>query len=244
MTRSWTHRLVAALGLAIGLALTAGPGTTAPVDTVSNDAAAKLMTAEIDYLKKTLDKTPPKNAAGTIKASAMMLALVSDGPLQESALKIAESMAGKSPDFAGAKAIAAKLAPGPVKLGDAAKLAKAAKLDCSEAMSPFRGGTGGMSLEKEIKGTMKKVTDVPAAELLAIRTTALGEYTKVTPNDKATANPTKAKNWEKYNDSMFKATKDAMVEAAKGAKADKDLIRKKMLSIDAQCVACHQEFRD
>lgn len=238
MRTPWIRLSTGAAGF-LAMAWLAAAGITAAAD--ADASTAKAIEADIAFLKKGLEKTPEKRAVPTLKAAAMNLALVGSGDLREQALKVAEAITKK--DYTAAKTAADKLPAAAGTKGDAAKLAAAANYDLAEVMSAYRADkVGGMNIEKDIKTNGKK--DAKVAELAAVRSLLIAEYTLALPTDKAAANDAGKKKWEAFTRDQIKAAAEVAAEAAKGDAADKAALTKKLAALDASCVACHNDFRD
>lgn len=149
-----------------------------------------------------------------------------------------------------ATALADKLAvkPGTAPL-KATPLHTMHKFDLEELMGPFRRGEkyGGLNIEKDIRDAIKKdgpaKIEPAAAELLAVRTAVIGEFTVHLPTDKASAGPAKAE-WDKWTKDMIDLSQKLQAEAAKGKGADEKVMRKLLDGIDGKCKECHNKFRD
>ena len=207
----------------------------------------KVLDADIAALNTLLGGgKPEKGAMPTIKPLAILIASnakhAGNEGIAAAAVKVAEAAAKK--DWAGAATIAKTLASA---TGGSAPsgLHKLAKLDLADVMTPFRlSSKGGLNLEKDIRDAKKAGTIAPeAAELIAIRTAGIAEFTLLFPNDKAAAGANATK-WKKYSDDMLNACKQIVTESGKGKKADGKALGKLMGALDASCVACHNDFRD
>ena len=236
MRTPWTRRLAGVAGLVAMTWLVAASGVTA----ADKDAIDPALAADIAFLKAGLEKDltgKEKRAVPTLKAAAMNLALAGSADLRDQALKVAAAIGKK--DYAGAKALAAKLTPAAGSHGDPAKLIEAGKYDLAEVMSTYRAEkVGGMNLEKDIKSKGK--VDAKQAAVIAARTMLLAEYTAALPVEKAAANDAGKKKWEGLSKEQLKAAKELADDAAKGGKD----LAKKLTALDATCVACHNQFRD
>jgi hypothetical protein len=122
------------------------------------------------------------------------------------------------------------------------KLAEMHKFDLAELMSQFRAGkVGGRNIEADLKDQAKKVTDAKLAAELGARVAGIAQYTIDLPAEKAVG--AKKKAWDDLSKEMKKLGEDVATEAAKGAKADSAGLAKKIAAINANCTACHNEFR-
>ncbi len=247
-----------AAGLAVLLAavLLVVPATdAAPVDAkpIPEAVAAKVMAADIAFLKKGLSGTPEKRAVPTLKAVAMLVAQNAQAGMKgdqaehmagvrDQALKVAAAIAKK--DYTAAKEVAAGLADAKGGDGKPLDLATLHKFDLAEVMSTFRATkVGGMNLQKDIETMAKKVTDVDAAGIVGGRVAAIAAYSKVLPPAEV-AGDAKKKQWAEWNDEMATLGQFLAAEAAKGAKADKAVLQKKSSALEMNCKACHEVFRN
>ena len=246
MRTPWIRRLSGVAGLLAAVAITAKPALTAAPEPIPDTSAAKLIEADVAFLKKGLDKDlkgAEKRSVPGLRAAALNIALYGKDDTRAAALKVADALAKK--DFAGAKALGEKLPTAAGTPGDADALIKASKLTLGEVMAPFKADKfGGMNLEADTRKQLKKATDVKQIELIAARTTALGEFMLLLPSEKAAANDANKKKWDSYSKGMLKASRETLAEAAKGDKADKAKLEKGLRTIDATCTACHNEYRD
>lgn len=246
MRTQWIRRLTGVAGLLAAVAITAKPALTAAPDPLPDTSAGKMIEADVAFLKKGLEKDlkgAEKRSVPGLRAAAMNIALYGKDDTRAAALKVAEALGKK--DFAGAKTLGEKLPTAAGTPGDIDGLIKASKLNIGEVMAPFKAEKfGGMNLELDIRKQLKKATDVKAIELIAARTTALGEYTLLLPSEKAASNDANKKKWDSFSKGMLKASKETLVEAAKGDKADKAKLEKGLRTIDSTCNACHEAFRD
>lgn len=230
--------------LAAGLCLLASAVAAPPA--LPQDSYKKAIEAEVAAIQKNLNGgMPDKRAANTIRGQAMMIAVYAEATqnadLAAQAVKVAEAMAKK--DFAGADK-EAKLLSAPPKGGMVkGPLHQQAKFELDTSMSAFRlGKVGGLNIEADIRAGAKGGTvDPKAAELLGVRTAAIGSYAVHYPNEKAAANAGNKSKWEKLSNEMIALSKE-ITEAAKGGDAKKltPLFKK----LDANCTNCHNDFRD
>jgi hypothetical protein len=235
---------VGGTALAAGLCLLAS-ATAAPPD-LPKDSYKKAIDAEIAAIQKTLNGgMPDKRAANTIRAQAMMIAVYGEATkntdLTAQAVKVAEAAAKK--DWMGADK-EAKLLASPPKGGTVkGPLEAQAKFDLDTAMSPFRlGKVGGLNVEADIRSAAKgSPINAKDAELLAVRSAAIGSYAIHYPNEKAN-NPTTKAKWEKLSKEMMNISKDIAEEAGKGG--DQKKLAGLFKKLDANCTNCHNDFRD
>ncbi len=230
--------------LAAAMATVAAVGSAR--DPLSADALKPAIDADTAFLTKTLEAgSVPKNAVKTVKTAAMLLALAGqqsgNGALQEAALAVATSVAGK--DMAAAKTAAGKLAG--AKGGEPKKidLHTQAGFDLDTLMSAYRPTkTGGLNLEKDMKDQGKKVTDVPLAAAVGAQNALIAAYALKFPAAGATG--PKLAQWEKLCKEAGELGTAIATEGAKGAKADKDVLQKKLKALELNCSNCHSAFRD
>ena len=249
MTLKWIRRTAAFAALLAFCGLASRPMEAK--DALPEGGATQLIESDIAFLKKGLAKTPEKRAVPTLKAAAMMIALNAQNNLdgkdadkmaayRAQALLVAAAMA--KGDIAGAKTAADGFDS--AKGGDkkAMKLAEMHKFSLDELMSQFRAGkVGGRNLEADLKDQAKKVTDPKLAAELGARVATIAQYTIDLPAEKAVG--AKKKAWDDLSKEMKKLGEDAAAEASKGAKADTAMLAKKLQAINANCTACHNEFR-
>ena len=231
--------------LAAGLCLLAASAPAAPPD-LPKDSYKRAIEADIASIQKLLNGgMPEKRAANTIKAEAMMLALYGEATgnaaLTSQALRVAEAMAKK--DWKGADALAKGLSSPKAGPGPKGPLHEQAKFDLDAAMSPFRlGKVGGLNIEADIRsGAKGNPVKGPEAELLAVRTAAIGAYAAHYPNEKAATGANKAK-WDKLTKEMIDISKQIAEEAKGGANQAK--LTGLFKRLDATCTNCHNDFRD
>jgi hypothetical protein len=231
--------------LAAGLWLLAS-ATAAPPD-LPKDSYKKAIDAEVAAIQKTLNGgAPDKRAANTIRAQAMLIAVYGEatgnGDLTAQAVKVAEAAAKK--DWMAADKEAKALASPPKGGKVTGPLHQQAKFDLDSSMSPFRlGKVGGLNIEADIRaGAKGGPIDPKAAELLAVRSAAIGSYALHYPNEKATANAGNKSKWEKLSNEMMSISKDIATEAGKGG--DQKKMAGLFKRLDANCTNCHNEFRD
>lgn len=258
MRTQWIRRLAGGAGVLAGLwlALSAPPSPAkAPLPP---EVTGSMLESDIAFVIKSLDvpggKGPEKATVPTIKAAAMIIARYAQNnmagkdadamaALRAQALKVADAIAKK--DFKAALAEANKLkAPPPSADKKPLKLHEMAKFDLAELMSAYRKGPKGLNIETDIRAQAKSVTDVKVAGQLAANTAILGEYTLLMPSEKAAANPANKKKWDGYTNDMIKLANAVADESAKGAKADKAMLKSNISKLDGSCTACHNEFRE
>lgn len=250
VTRQWILRSAAIAALFALLSFT-GSRPMAAKDALPEGGAGLLIESDIAFLKKGLSKDPEKRAVPTLKAAAMMIALNAQnnldgkdsdkmGAVRAQALIVAAAITKK--DFAGAKTAVEGFDT--AKGGDkkAMKLAEMHKFSLDELMSQFRAGkVGGRNIEADLKDQGKKLSDVKLAGELGGRVAGIAQYTIDLPAEKAVG--AKKKVWDDLSKEMKKLGEEAALEATKGAKADTAMLAKKLQAINANCTACHNEFR-
>lgn len=250
MRTRWICRLAGAAGLVAAVTLAAPLPATRAKDPLPPVVAGKMIESDIAYLKKGLAKKPDKPVVNTLHGLAMLIALHAQnsatGPdaaksagLRDQALKVAEALA-KS-DFAAAKAAADGLSGPPPGDPKPVKLHEKAGVDVNVIMGPMRNAPRGLNIEKDLKAQSKKVTDVKLVGEVAARSSLIAEYTALLPSTEA-AGP-KKKIWDDSTEDMRKLSKEIVAEAAKGEKADKIGLQKKLAALDAACTACHNTFK-
>ena len=260
MRNQWIRRLAGGTGLLAAACLAvAGTGSAAEGD-LPEGLADKVIAAQVAYLQKELAvPKPEKQVVPSIKATAMLLALAAQNnaagkdaakmaALRDQALKVAELVSRK--DYAGAKKAAAALSGPPAGSGGKGpvELHKQHGFELHELMSVFRQyetrtrKLGGWDLEKDVKDIARKKKDADPARAAEIGAWAvlIGQYTLHLPNEEGQA---KKKDWDRYTNEMIQIGRDLAESAAKG-KADKAALQKKVFALDANCNACHGEFRD
>ncbi len=216
-------------------------------------ATASLAESDVAFLKKGLSKKPKPGEIGTLKATAMMLALYGQNGMtgpdgakaagqRDQALVIAAAI--EKNDFAAAKAALEGLAT--AMDGDPKKSVKLEGqhgFELAELMAQFSlGRSGGRHIEADLKTQAAKVTDVKLATELGGRVATIGQYAAVMlPPD---AVGPKKKQWNDLTADMIKLGADAAAEGAKGEKADKAALAKKLGAINLNCKACHDVFKN
>ena len=251
MLRKWTSTLAVSTLLLGVIILLAVPKVNAKDEpAVSTTAVTE---SDIAFLKKGLSKKPKDSELNTLKATAMMLALYSQNSMngpdgakaagqRDQALLIAAAL--KKKDFPAAKAALEGLTT--AKEGDSKAILKLEEqhgFDLNELMSQFAlGRSGGRHIEADLKAQATKVTDLKLAADLAARVVTIGQYTAVMlPADAVGA---KKKKWDDLSVEMINLGTEAATEAAKGAKADKAVLAKKLAAINLNCKSCHDVFRN
>ena len=245
----WIRRLAGVAGVVAVVGLTTAAETALPKKT-----ADALVTEDIDFLQKGLAKEPQRKEVPGLKATAMMIAAHAQsqmtGPdaakmagLRDQALKVAAALGEK--EYGQAKEAAQGLtSPPPSKATEPVELAKMHDFDIYEVMAPFRSGrSGGMEIERDLRKESRTVTDVEKVAAIAGRSAVLGEFTKKMPTGQAAANPARLKKWEDYSDDMIGHAKAITEETAKPS-PDKEVLKKKLLALDASCTNCHNDYRD
>jgi hypothetical protein len=235
-----------ALALATGLWLLSTANAAPPA--LSKDVYKKAIAADVAYLQEALKGgAPAKGAMRTIKAVAMFLATygeaTGDTGLTTEALKVAEAMAKK--DYKGAEEAAKGLTGAKGGTKPKGPLHTLAKFDLEDAMSPYRlGRLGGLNMEKDIRDAIKAGTiDAKTAELIGIRTAVIADYATHYPNEKATTNKMLQGKWDGWSKEMGELGKQLADEAGK-AKADQKALNGILKKLDANCLNCHNAFRD
>ncbi len=247
MLKNWIAlSVVVSLGLGL-IAIPKGRAKDEPV------ATASLAESDIAFLKKGLSKKPKKGEIATLKATAMMLALYGQNNMtgpegakaagqRDQALLIAAAI--EKEDLAAAKAALDGLAT--AKDGDPKKSVKLEGqhgFELSELMAQFSiGRNGGRHIEADLKAQATKLTDVKLATELGGRVATIGQYTALMPS--ADAVGPKKKQWADLTADMIKLGADAAAEGAKGDKADKAALAKKLGAINLNCKACHDVFKN
>lgn len=212
-----------------------------------------LAEADVAFLKKGLAKKPKDGELNTLKATAMMLALYAQantsGPdaakaagQRDQALLIAAAITKK--DFTAAKTALDGLTT--AKDGDPKKVVKLHEqhaFDLSELMAQFSlGRSGGRHIEADLKAQAAKLTDVKLAGELGARVATIGQYAALMPSTEAVG--AKKKKWDDLCTEMVKLGADAATEGAKGDKADKPALAKKLAAINLNCKSCHDAFKN
>ena len=228
--------------LAAALAATAAAADPLP------DTALKAATeANVAHLTKLLEPGKlERPQVNRVRGTAMLVALAAqkagNGALQEEALKLATSLAGKEKDYAAAKAAAGKMAGakgGTPKAGD---LIAAGKLDLDTLMSTFSNTKqGGLNIEADLKKPAPTLADPKLAEVMGGRVALIAEYAAKLPHEDAKG--AKAKQWDDWSKEMGTLGAALATEAGKGAKADKAVMDKKVKALGVNCNACHEVFR-
>ncbi len=238
--------------LAVGIAILARLPSVSAAEAPSVPTAA-LAESDVAFLKKGLSKKPADKEINTLKATAMMLALYAQNGMtgadaakaagqRDQALLIAAAIEKK--DYAAAKAAVEGLAT--AKDGDpkkSVKLHEQHKFELSELMAQFSlGRSGGRHIEADLKAQATKVTDVKLAAELAGRVATIGQYTLDMPAPDAVG--PKKKKWDDFSKEMIKLGTDAAAEAAKGDKAERAALAKKLAAINLNCKGCHDVFKN
>lgn len=227
-----------------------------PKDSVKKAADADLkflLTRTTDLAKKQKDGVKVldgyiKPATGVSLLLAAYADILGDAALKADVIKVAEALDKK--DFATASDLAKKLAvkPGTGKPGALPTPFKGDKM-LEYVMQPFRPATGGgLNIDKDMKDWGKAggagKLDLPAVEVLAIRTAVINAYGLNHPNQTATVNAGNKKLWDKWSTEAIDQSKKIATEAAKGAKADEKSIRTMLGVLVRSCNDCHEKFRD
>jgi hypothetical protein len=199
-------------------------------------------------------KVVEKNAGSGIKSSAIIIAGYANGRIDGKNLTADAKAAGvrdlaiqifQAADKKDFKA-AGDLAKG---LADAKPAADAKKIDLTKAfegivnkdvMDNFKKTSQyGTNLEDDIIANEKKTTAKPAdVTLMAHRVLVMGEYNKTVVKAENAADK---KKWVEYNDKMIKSATD-LAAAAKKKSSAADM-QKVFATLNASCVACHDDFK-
>lgn len=250
MRTRWICRLAGAAGLAAAVTLAAPLPASRAKEPLPPAVAGKMIDADIAYLKKGLAKKPDKPVVNTLHGLALLIAMHAQNSatgadaakmsgLRDQALKVAEALS-KS-DFAAAKTAAEGLSSPPAGNPKPVKLHELAGADINVIMGPMRNSPRGLNIEKDLKAQSKKVTDVKLVGELAAHSALIAEFTALLPSTEATA--AKKKTWDDSTEEMRKLSREIVAEAAKGDKADKAGLQKKLAALDAACTACHNTFK-
>lgn len=249
MSNPWITRLTCGIvfAAALGLLLTR---SEAP-DVQAKEGEAKVamdatLKANMDYLTEKLSKEPERRQIPRIHGVAMILAqqaqTAGNGALRDQAVKVAEAVA-KS-DFAAAKTAADGLPTAKGEAGKPVDLSKTAEVDLSIIMSVFSlDRVGGLNIEKDINTAMKDPSDKATLIRVAQNCAAIGEFTVHLPVKEAAEGDNK-KAWDEFTKNMISISHEIAAEAAKGDKADDEMLKKKLLDLDDTCYNCHDKFRD
>ena len=240
-----TCGIVFAAGLGLLLTRSEAPDVQAAEaeETVAMDATIK---SNIDYLTMKLSKEPQRREIPRIHGAAMILAQQAqtsgNGALRDQAVKVADAVAKQ--DFTGAKTAADGLAAAKGDMAKPVELHTMGGVDLAVIMSTFSlERVGGLNIEKDISTGMKDPADKEALVRVAQNCAAIGEYTKHLPTKDAAEGDDK-KAWDEFTVNMIKVSNEIAAEAAKGDKADDEMLKKKLLSLDDTCYNCHDKFRD
>lgn len=247
----WTQRALAVALAAVGLMLVS---PTTAKDPLPDGTAAKVMAADLEYLKAGFAEKPTKKGElAALKSVAMLHALNAQNNLdgkdadkmaavRAQALRVAEALAAK--DTAAAAAAAAGLAD--AKGGDKKplKLHEMAKFDLAELMSAYRTAkAGSLNIEADLKAVEKGIKDVGLIEVQTARVALIAQYSLDMRPSEADSGA-KRKQWDDLVKESLKLGLEASAEAAKGAKADQAKLKKTVAAINLNCTACHKVFRD
>ena len=238
--------------------------TAAYADTpdLPTDSYKKAAEADLKFLQTRLGELAKKEAAGDkildgqVKPAlgvALLLTaygdVLGDAGLKADATKVAEAIANKK--YKDANDLGKKLAikAGKGKVGPLTKPLKSDEAMLGAVMSPFRGGSvGGLNIDRDIKDMTKSMNatkiDPAAVEILAVRSAVINAYGFHHPNDKASVKDENKKKWQKWSTESVDLSKQIVVEAAKGAKADEKTLKKLLTTLNARCTDCHNAFRD
>ena len=243
MRTRWIRRSAGLVGLLAAVTLVAPPAASPAADPLPPGQSKKLIDADVAYLKKGLAKKPDKATVNTLHGVAMLLAREAqtrgEAGLRDQALKVAEAIS--KTDFAAAKTAAEGLANPPKGDDTPVKLHEKGGVDVNVIMGPMRNAPRGLNIEKDLKAQSKKVTDVKLVGDVAARSALIAEYTALLPSTEAAGE--KKKIWTDSTEEMRKLSREIAAEAAKGDKADKAGLQKKLAALDAACTACHNTFK-
>ena len=249
MSHPWITRLTCGIVFAAGLALVLTRSEAPEVQAKEGEPTIKMdatLKANMDYLSLKLSKEPERREIPRIHGVAMILAqqaqTAGNGALRDQAIKVAEAVA--KADFAAAKTAADGLATAKGDAGKPVDLAKTANVDLSIIMSVFSlDRVGGLNIEKDINTAMKDPSDKATLIRVAQNCVAIGEFTKHLPGEEVKSADDK-KAWDEFTTNMIKISHEIATEAAKGDKADDEMLKKKLLDLDDSCYNCHDKFRD
>jgi hypothetical protein len=254
----WIRLPAGVAALSVGLVVAAAVShAKGPVPAA---AAEKAVEADIAHLKTLFELAKSKKKLeGRTKATALLIAQYAqdnmDGPnadklagLRTEALKVAEAAAKK--DLTAAQQLSAglenpkadaKADKKPMKLG------AMHKLELHEVMDLFGGSVGGgMNIEKDIREAKKNgPKDAAAASLIATRTAAIADLAvDVAPDYLPMFGPMKPKaEWDRLMGEMKKLAGEVAAEANK-SKPDLTKLKTMIGKLDANCVSCHNKYRD
>ena len=161
---------------------------------------------------------PDKNRGSirTAKSLVLSIGVYGDAATQGQAAKVFLALDKK--DYKGALEAAKGLSN---PKADAASIKSIqGKFELDDVMSSFRGKSGGINIEKDMKDSLKAGNIDPKAAELIGSSSALGTYTEKMPNDKAKVNPGQTAKWERWAKEMVSVGKELADEGAKGAKAE------------------------
>lgn len=252
MTHPWLRRVLGLGGLCAAVSLAVAADGPAAADPLPPDLAAKVIADDIAMLQKDIGKAD-KVKLYALKGTAMMIALHAqnnmegadadkNAALRDQALKLAGAIAKK--DKAAMKSAADGLSTPTGGAKTPVDIVKQHDFDIAEAMSPFKKAPRGQNIEADIRTQAKNVTDVEKAGALGVRSALYGEFAAaLKPADKAKPGSAQERLWDSSSKDMIALGREIAAEAAKGAKADKAVLKTKLAKLDAACTACHNEFK-
>lgn len=199
--------------------------------------------SDLAFLEAGLKSPPANRAVMPLKATAMLIAWVAQEnknyAMRDQALKVAELMAKK--DYSKAKVEAAKIGTMTGGEGSDLKLATAARFDIEELMTLFKpANRSGRDFENLVRQYANVVRDVKKAGDVGSHIAIIAKYTHEQPV--ASAGGAKLKLWQKFAKEMEQLGNDVAEEAGKASPSKATLISK-FKALDANCTACHNEFR-
>ncbi len=225
--------------------------STTGADPVPAESYSRTTEADIAHLEALVELAKTKRGIpNRVKATAMLIAGSAQQnlndpkmvALRDAALKVAEAAAKKNIDAAAIAALKNPPAGGDSK---PLKLATMHKIDLADIMNVFGSASaGGLNIEKDIRDLKKPGTKVDPkhAELIGVRTVAIADFALALPPEFNAKN--KKVDWDRWSNDMKSSATELAAEAAKGAKADSETMRKTINKLDASCVNCHNVFRD
>lgn len=213
-----------------------------------------MVAADAKIITDTLAKgSPDKKAQGKIRAAALMVATYAQGAgdgqsgLRDLALKIGKSVNDGKIDEV--KKLAAELKPGVQSAGaKTGHVALEKEFDLADLMQQFKPETGGgLALEKTLQTlTLKRAALTPAELKTAVtalhRTAAIAQPCEAFAPEKDEGQKTKEK-WISLSKEMGELAMQGAT-MAKAAKPDDKALKAVLKKIEANCVACHQVYRD
>jgi hypothetical protein len=220
----------------------------------SDSELGTMVAADAKIITDTLAKgAPDKKALGKIRAAALMVATYAQGAgdsqagLRDIALKIGKAAnAGKIGEI---KKLAAELKPGAQSAGAKTGYVSLEKeFDLADLMQQFKPETGGgLALEKTLQTlTLKRAALTPAeiktVHSALLRTAAIAQPCEAYAPERDEGQKTK-EQWVKLSKEMGELSMQGAA-LAKAQKPDDQAIKAVLKKIEANCVACHQVYRD